>query len=444
MELINNNQTEKVYKNNQNILCCTNYNNTVLSENPNDKLNNAKIDLFKSEKKKWTVLVYADGANDLKPYINHDVNRLLKDRAKENTNIIIRHAELDKKFNRKTTDYFITKNSLGSKDISEISMGDGREFSKFLTDNIKKYPADHYMIVLQDHGMGFRGVCTDDKYNDILTLTELKTSFENAKRSNNDKTIDIVLFNACQMQQAEVASQLKDSVNVILGSEEVGMNYGRSVFNINFPQKKYIDELENYDDPKQFAKDVVSDSSLKARMTYRTFSAVDTEKISQLEEKLKSFSNSVINLDKIKDKEAVERIRNCVKGSHHYYPGEGEIDLIDLMNKITDDDFLRKNYPKINKNAHLVKSKAIQSILAERHKKTGWNTPREQNPESVPYLMLSSDKGSFGLGIYMPLKKKWIKDPYEDAEVFEVPFSIREIDFIKSTRWNEMIKTLAE
>ncbi|MDI6905188.1 MAG: clostripain-related cysteine peptidase [Candidatus Bathyarchaeia archaeon] len=74
--------------------------------------------------------------------------------------------------------------------------------------------------MLWDHGGGYPGVCWDDTNDeDCLTTIEVKQALANVYATTSKK-IDVLAFDACLMGTIEVAYQIRDYVDFMVGSEE--------------------------------------------------------------------------------------------------------------------------------------------------------------------------------------------------------------------------------
>jgi hypothetical protein len=112
--------------------------------------------------------------------------------------------------------------------LPEQNMADPAVLNDFINWTINNYPADHYILILWDHGGGWReesifmkGIIIDDTSNDFLTMAELVQGLENI-----EEPLDIIGFDACLMQMAEVYYEIGSSITTTsppgygIGSEE--------------------------------------------------------------------------------------------------------------------------------------------------------------------------------------------------------------------------------
>jgi len=166
-------------------------------------------------------------------------------------------------------------------ELGETNCGDPKVLADFIKWSVKNYPAQHYLLVLWNHGAGWddtnvyrlarhgmqrtvtrrgdvavrggdgeavsvrrirvvggrkfrralfsttvaaaissRGIAYDDNAQDFLDNLEVKRVLSAASRSLKRK-IDILGMDACLMSMAEVSYQLRGSVDFTVGSEEV-------------------------------------------------------------------------------------------------------------------------------------------------------------------------------------------------------------------------------
>ncbi|MBU7023078.1 MAG: hypothetical protein HXS40_02835 [Theionarchaea archaeon] len=188
----------------------------------------------------WTVMVYMDGDNNLEPSAIDDLNEMEAVGSTSNVNIVVqidRHDAYDSSNGDWDTakryhvtldtngyDTLITSDMVG--DLGEVNMGDPDTLVEFVQWAQTNYTADHYLLVLWDHGSGWktipapvRSVCFDDTDNDELSLSEVRSALSSIT-CNGDCPLDIVGFDACFMGMVEVDHEILPFAHYAVGSEE--------------------------------------------------------------------------------------------------------------------------------------------------------------------------------------------------------------------------------
>ncbi len=194
------------------------------------------------EEKEWTVMFYMCGDDaELWGYYPDPLLerygwaqlRLLEDAFNESpsnqVNII---AQFDP-YSGSTYRYVVTGANKGITEpnykddivakLPEVSMGNESSFSSFLT-WAETFPARHYMLVVFGHGMGWRGIVTDDdgvntSFPNYLALDEFTGGL-----SSTSIDFDIIYLNSCLMQMTEVAYEIGTNLagkipNYLIASE---------------------------------------------------------------------------------------------------------------------------------------------------------------------------------------------------------------------------------
>ncbi|MBU7044102.1 MAG: hypothetical protein HXS47_10965 [Theionarchaea archaeon] len=198
----------------------------------------------------WTVMVYLDGDNNLESAAIDDFNEMEAIGSSSAVNIVVQFDRCGAYDNsngdwQTTRRYYITKDPQGYNstivntelsDLGEINMGDRSSLEDFITWGKTQYPAHHYLLVLWDHGSGWKkpsseaikSVCVDDTDADELTLAEIKLAL-NASTCSGDCPLDILGFDACFMGMLEIDYELLPYAHYRVGSQEYepqdGWNY---------------------------------------------------------------------------------------------------------------------------------------------------------------------------------------------------------------------------
>lgn len=246
----------------------------------------------------WTFMMYLDGDNSLE---NASIDVFLKMASvpsSANVNVIVQFDRAygygmynwtDCKRFKITQDMSLDPQN-AVQNLTEVDMGDPKTLNDFLNWTISNYPANSYFLVLWDHGSGCMGVCYDmTNGNDTLTLPELSEAM-----TGLPVIIDDVLIDACSMTMAEVAYQIKDFANILIGPE--GLGYAPA------PYDSYLTDLTSNSSisPINFARDIVEDYINWCRqvpdyiISTATMSAIDLTKMTALTEAINDFATTLL------------------------------------------------------------------------------------------------------------------------------------------------------
>jgi hypothetical protein len=203
----------------------------------------------------WTVMLYQDADDQiLEQDIFTDFNEAENIGSTDHVQIV---SQLDRFRGGFTGDgnwsgarrYYVTKdddlshiNSKMLADLGEVNMSDPAVLVDFAEWAIKTFPADHYVLILSDHGMGWPGGWTDGDTADSVTPSgraPLLRVMGNALYSNQldealktirDQTgigkFDIVGMDACLMGQLEILSMLELHAKIAITSQETEPSLG--------------------------------------------------------------------------------------------------------------------------------------------------------------------------------------------------------------------------
>jgi hypothetical protein len=133
-------------------------------------------------------------------------------------------------------------------DLGPKSMADPQTLSDFVIWAKAKFPAEHYALILWNHGSATGGYAldtsnagkrVDDEGNfkgyKLMSLPELHQAYQNI-RHQMDKPLDIVIYDACLMASIEVAEITATVANAMAGSAELepghGIDYAHLLSNV--------------------------------------------------------------------------------------------------------------------------------------------------------------------------------------------------------------------
>jgi len=175
----------------------------------------------------WTILMYLDGHNNLAPYLQGELGYLNNLTSTAGINVLIL-AGLNQS-NPLSYLYYLHNGDFQVLNQGNYNFGDPKCLQNFLIYGVQNFPAKRYMVLLFDHGSGWRrnldvsitkDICWDDIYNSSITIPELKSALQ-AMVSLIGRKIDLLYLDACVMGTVEVDYQLKDTVSYLVSSEAI-------------------------------------------------------------------------------------------------------------------------------------------------------------------------------------------------------------------------------
>jgi hypothetical protein len=213
-----------------------------------------KIEKWEIEmaKKEWTVMIYMAGDNDLSEEFIWSIKEIFRIGVSDKVAIVIefdpqgkgnsRRYELavskaNRAFNE-DEDGIIERCRIDIKNPPTVSKR-GKPLSYlvkrlggFIGHSVKKFEANRYMLILAGHGSGAVGevLMKDENPPGYLTITDLsnliKAKSKLFKKKPEEKPIDILGFDSCDMSSLEVLFQVQDVANYFIGSEGFEDNAG--------------------------------------------------------------------------------------------------------------------------------------------------------------------------------------------------------------------------
>jgi len=108
----------------------------------------------------------------------------------------------------------------------QVNSGDGATLASFGTWAAQTYPADHYGLIMWDHGGGWPMIASDDTLGPAgISMTGLRQALVAITTATGQK-LDFVGFDACLMEQLPVAVTLQPYANYEIGAEELVPGFG--------------------------------------------------------------------------------------------------------------------------------------------------------------------------------------------------------------------------
>ncbi|MEN8172561.1 MAG: clostripain-related cysteine peptidase [Chloroflexota bacterium] len=201
----------------------------------------------------WLVMLYQDADDQvLEKDILIDLNEAERIGSSENVHIV---AQIDRFRGGYAGDgnwvsgrrYYVTQdsdleriNSQFVQDLGEVDMGSGDTLVDFIHWATSNFPADRYVLILSDHGMGWPGGWSDpapggsdgsqtplaSRLGQNMYLNELDHALGTALQLSGIGKLDLIGMDACLMSQLEVYTALHPHAHYAVASEEVEPGLG--------------------------------------------------------------------------------------------------------------------------------------------------------------------------------------------------------------------------
>ena len=195
----------------------------------------------------WTVMLYQDADDKVLEHdIYVDLNEAERVGSSDNVNIV---AQIDRYRGGYDGDgnwtsakrYYITQDDdlqrIASQpvvDLGEVNMADAETLVDFVTWAMQTYPADKYVLILSDHGMGWPGGWSDPtasgqfdrsiplqaKLSDLLYLNEIDDALQQIRDTSGLDKLELIGLDACLMAHLEVFSALQPHARYAVASQE--------------------------------------------------------------------------------------------------------------------------------------------------------------------------------------------------------------------------------
>jgi len=280
----------------------------------------------------WTVMIYMDGDNNLEAAAIDDLNEMETAGSDANINIIVQIDRIPG-YDSSNGDwygakrYYVTQDPNGYDmdnyslpgtivstelaDLGEVDMGNPSTLINFTNWARTNYPAANYLLVLWDHGDGWKlrsritqkgkytriekrepvkGICYDDTDGGYIDMPGLNSAL-NTITSGGTFPIDVIGFDACLMAMIEVDYEVYPYCKFRVGSEESepfdGWDYEASMGWLI---------ANSTSDPDQLAPRIVTDYiNFYGTGGFETQSAVDLSQIPPLAAEVNTLAVDLTN-----------------------------------------------------------------------------------------------------------------------------------------------------
>jgi hypothetical protein len=240
-----------------------------------------KNNKVKPVKKRWSFLVYIAGDNNLSDAGLEDIQELCDEGASEQVHVgveIDTYGEHTGSIRYEITepDWTGEAHRTVIERLPEKDSGDPETLRSFLKWGVKRYPAEKYVVVVWNHGTGFRSVRRDIGYDDFgssLDMPEIEDAFARSGIDPRNK-ITILGFDACLMNMIEIANHFRDQVEILVGSQQTEPGDG-------WPYDRVLEVMKTTNSSTDMARGIIKAyiKDYKERGIFNvTQSAIETSK----------------------------------------------------------------------------------------------------------------------------------------------------------------------
>jgi hypothetical protein len=332
--------------------------------------------------RRWALLIYIAGDNNLSNAGLEDIDEMCEEGSSSDVHVGIEidtYGEYTGSIRYEITerDYTGHGHRTVIDRLPEKDTGDPRTLTDFLDWGFARYPAKNRLVVVWNHGSGFRSVRRDVGYDDFgssLDMPEIETAFKKAKITPRNK-LQIVGFDACLMNMLEVVHHFKDQAEIIVGSQQTEPGDG-------WPYNLVVKQAKTSTTPEDLARGIVKvymDDYKATGISDITQSAIRTSATPAIVEAVSKLGEKLIkNMSTLGD--AIRTIRISAQ----------TFQIADYIDLIHFADLLLKNMDntQVKAAADRVIQATEKSIVA-----------RDKNGSSV--------KNSHGLSIWFPASR-WL------------------------------------
>ncbi len=418
----------------------------------------------------WNILVFLNAKNNLEPFSFVNFEQMAKVGSTSQVNVLVefgrpqRHYVDDYGAWSKTFRFRVEKGmepteGAALEDLGTVNMGDGQALADFVTWAKAAYPAKRTMLVIWDHGQGwrrqqritmrlqpneltqivkiresargrlgdlmgsmqpipddtrlhgaFRYVSHDEDTGDKLYNREIQDALGSLAQSAQ---IDVIGFDACLMSMLETAYALRDHGAVMVGSEELEPADGWSYENFLGP---LTSDPAGIDAAGLGALIVDGYRKYYGDRDATTLSAVDLAKSAKLANALSQFATTATgNLDG-----HLPVLKLARDACENYAPGYGlnSIDLGRFLDEV-------KAAP------------GVQATLARRAS-TAKAALKDMVIDNYASTLRQGSFGSQGLAIYFPRSRlEFENDPDHDA--YSAGNTNYPVEFVDKQKWSKFL-----
>lgn len=232
----------------------------------------------------WTVLVFLNGDNNLEGPALDDFNEMEMPDNVRSANLVVcwdQREDGDSAYYKVKHDTDPGQLATYTEGVDvfsqgELNMGAPSTLTDFTGWAIENYPAEHYLLVIWNHGAGWgprggRGISWDEHIpgapgeEDFFTTNEIRDAVATVATQIGEN-LDILGMDACLMQMVEVAYSARESCDYVVASEEWEPSDG-------WAYDDFLGAIQADTDPFDLSVAIVDAYQAQHGQTYPTLSA---------------------------------------------------------------------------------------------------------------------------------------------------------------------------
>ncbi|MFP4496583.1 MAG: clostripain-related cysteine peptidase [Vulcanimicrobiota bacterium] len=312
--------------------------------------------------KKWTIMHYSAADNNLTSYLVTDVNEMEKVGSTNTMNVVVqldRGGSNCKRYILQQDGNMKEINSPIIKDLGSTNMSDPNVLANFIVESEKQYPAQHYALIISDHGYAWKGAVEDESHKGWMSTPEIRQGIEMAEKKTGKK-LDVVGFDACLMASTEVAHELKDHAGFLVASEQTEGGNGwpytplltsKSMETLSRAMSSKLDVT-----PREFATKIV-ETAQSDQWTLPTMSATDLSKMDNVAKATDNFAKQLLDT---KTPDSV--FKDIIRKTENFH---GFKDQYHFAQQVADSKDIKDT--KLKKSAEEFMVSLKKAVIAEQH-----------------------------------------------------------------------------
>ena len=219
----------------------------------------------------YTLMMYGCGGGNLDSYMQFNMDQVEGQGYTEKVNFtaLLRYSEPYQEMDgyEGTRLFTMTEKGMTSEKKYEANyrLDNPKHLANFIVESQKRFPADHYVLVLWNHGGTFgledqlagsdadyvesKGIVYDDNTNHSISIFEMEEAFKQAEAAGAKK-LDVLYMDVCLMNMIENLYQIKDHADYVMGAAHLTPGLGG-----DYPD--LIKSMEKHDNVEDMLKEYV-------------------------------------------------------------------------------------------------------------------------------------------------------------------------------------------